>query len=73
MSQAKGRVSKYEERLQELAATPGVPKVEVGSLEEVRLCQRCIVGESALYHRPLSIVCPETSVALFSQPGDFPR
>ena len=36
VSQAKGRVGKYEERLQELAATPGVPKVEVGSLEEVR-------------------------------------
>jgi hypothetical protein len=36
VSQAQGRVSKYEERLQELAATPGVPKVEVGSLEEVR-------------------------------------
>ena len=36
VSQAKGRVSKYEDRLQELAATPGVPKVEVGSLEEVR-------------------------------------
>jgi len=35
VSQAKGRLGKYEERLKELAATPGVPKVEVGSLEEV--------------------------------------
>ena len=38
VSQAKGRLGKYEERLKELAATPGVPKVEVGSLEEVCLC-----------------------------------
>jgi len=37
VSQAKGRLGKYEERLKELAATPGVPKVEVGSLEEVCL------------------------------------
>ena len=39
VSQAKGRLGKYEERLKELAATPGVPKVEVGSLEEVCLCR----------------------------------
>ena len=44
VSQAKGRLGKYEERLKELAATPGVPKVEVGSLEEVCALPKRVMG-----------------------------
>ena len=60
LSQAKGRVSKYQERLQELAATPGAPKVEVGSLEEVRFCRDRWSGHSytTLLISHLSAVSP---------------